>query len=65
LFPYEVEQSTSCYSEREMREPLATKFIPSRAPVEEKAQQEPHEPWFLTPVTAPRDLQSTEAGESY
>jgi len=25
-----------------------------------KAQQEPQEPWFLTSVTAPLDLQSTD-----
>jgi len=29
-------------------------------PVEEKAQHDPHEPWFLTPVTALLSLQSTE-----
>jgi len=31
------------------------------APVVEKAQHEPHDPWFLTPVTAPEFLQSTDA----
>jgi len=31
------------------------------APVVEKAQHEPQDPWFLTGVTAPDDLQSTEA----
>ena len=31
-------------------------------PVEEKAQHEPHEPWFLTGVTAPSVLQSRESG---
>jgi hypothetical protein len=32
---------------------------PSKQPVVENAQQLPHCPWSLTPVTAPFDLQST------
>lgn len=32
---------------------------PSRAATAEKAQQEPHDFWFLTGPTAPLDLQST------
>lgn len=36
-------------------------LAPSTAPVVEKAQHDPQEPWFLTGVTAV-DLQSTEAG---
>jgi hypothetical protein len=31
--------------------------------VDEKDQQEPHWPWFLTGVTAPLALQSTERGK--
>lgn len=32
------------------------------AAVAENAQQDPHEPWSLTLVTAPNSLQSIEAG---
>jgi hypothetical protein len=34
-------------------------FKPSNAPVDENAQHPPHEPWFLTAVTAPFCVQST------
>merc|ERR550514_971443 len=37
------------------------KSAPSTAPVVEKARQDPHCPWFLTGVTAPLVLQSTES----
>jgi len=36
---------------------------PSVEPVVEKAQQEPHWPWFFTGVTAPLATQSTEASD--
>ena len=32
---------------------------PSKAPVVEKAQHDPHSPWSLTSVTAPNTVQST------
>jgi len=38
------------------------KLRPSNEPVVENAQHDPHDPWFLTAVTAPFDLQSTVAG---
>jgi len=34
-------------------------IAPSKAATAEKAQQEPHCPWFLTALTAPLVLQST------
>lgn len=37
---------------------------PSKAPVVEKAQHDPHIPWFFTAVTAPCALQSTDDGTS-
>jgi len=40
------------------------KFNPSKTPVVENDQHDPHCPWFLTGVTAPLALQSTEAGNS-
>lgn len=36
----------------------------SYCPVEAKAQQEPHDPWFFISVTLPSALQSTESGDS-
>lgn len=57
-----MEQSTNCCSERETRDPVLILLAPSIDPVAEKAQHEPHDPWFLTPVTAPDFLQSTESG---
>merc|ERR1711908_128663 len=56
-----VEQSTRFCSEREVSPDPATALAPSMAPVVEKAQHDPHCPWFLTGVTAPLDLQSTVA----
>ena len=58
-FPYDPEQSTSCCSENEVSEFPASLQAPSTEPVVEKAQHDPHCPWFLTPVTAPYYLQST------
>jgi hypothetical protein len=40
------------------------KEIPSTEPVVEKAQHEPHWPWFLTGVTAPFADQSTDVGSA-
>jgi len=40
------------------------KFNPSKTPVVENDQHDPHCPWFLTGVTAPWALQSTEAGKA-
>ena len=39
--------------------------MPSTAPVVEKAQHEPHWPWFLIAVTAPYFYQSFESGISF
>merc|ERR1712156_221305 len=55
------EQSTSCCSESERSSPVLMKWAPSMEPVVENDQQEPQEPWFLTPVTAPLATQSTES----
>jgi len=63
-FPYEVEQSTNCYSEKDNKFLLVMKLRPSSDPVVEKAQHEPHCPWFLTPVTAPAVTQLTVAGKA-
>ncbi len=60
-FPYELEQSTSCCSEKLWRSPHPSLLNPSKAPVVEKAQHDPHCPWFLTGVTAPAAFQSTSA----
>jgi len=59
--PYDFEQSTNCCSERETSFPVAIAFIPSKDPVDEKAQHDPHDPWFLIGVTAFLSLQSTES----
>jgi hypothetical protein len=59
---FSVSQSTNCCSEMEHRSPVSTWLRPSRAPVVEKDQQEPHWPWFLTGVTAPFLVQSMESG---
>ena len=61
--PSAVEQSTSCYSERDSRTPDLICHLPSMAPVAEKDQQDPHCPWSLTGVTAPEVRQSTESGK--
>ena len=52
-FPYEPEQSTNYYSENDNKLPLCILFKPSKDPVAEKAQHDPHCPQFLTGVTAP------------
>merc|ERR1719182_983477 len=57
--PKEPAQSTNCCSERDTSLPEDRKLAPSREPVVEKAQHEPHWPWFFTGVTAPLVTQST------
>merc|ERR1711862_837405 len=52
------EHSTRFSSEREVNPSPAISLAPSMAPVVEKAQHDPHAPWFLTPVTAPFAFQS-------
>jgi len=64
-FPYPPEQSTNYYSENEVKFLFLMKLNPSSEPVVEKAQHDPHCPWFLMPVTAPYALQSTDAGKSF
>ena len=59
--PYEPAQSTSSCSEKERSFPVAIWYAPSVDPVVEKAQHEPHWPWFFTGVTAPLATQSTES----
>ena len=49
--PYFLEQSTKFCSESETNFPVALKCCPSKDPVVENAQHEPHCPWFLTGVT--------------
>jgi len=44
--------------------PVAMATADSMDSVPEKAQQEPHEPWFLTGVTTPSSRQSTDEGRS-
>ena len=56
-----ITQSTNCCSARERSVPVLIKCSPSMAAVAEKAQHDPHCPWFLTALTAPLDLQSTES----
>ena len=53
LLPYLAEQSMSCCSDRDRRDPVAWKNAASVAPTALKAQQPPHDPWFFTGVTAP------------
>merc|ERR1719272_1957724 len=43
-----LEQSTSCCSEKDWSLPVEVNIAPSTAPVVEKAQHDPHCPWFLT-----------------
>merc|ERR1712227_291679 len=57
------EQSTSCCSEKDLRVPVERNIDPSTDPVVEKAQHDPHCPWFLTGVTAPLVLQSTSSAK--
>merc|ERR1719285_859872 len=51
-------QSTICCSERLYRVLWEFIHMPFMAPVAEKAQQEPHWPWFFTGVTLPSSLKS-------
>lgn len=54
LHPSDVlSQLTSCSSLRLGSFPVLMNSIPSTAPVVLKAQQDPHDLWFLTGVTAP------------
>jgi hypothetical protein len=57
--PYYVllEQSTICCGEKLYKTPLTNPARPYKAPHAENAQHDPHEPWFLTAVTA-RPVQS-------
>merc|ERR1719158_2559477 len=57
-----LEQSTNCCSLRDSKLPVAISHCPSKPPVEEKAQQDPHWPWSFTGVTAPLVDQSMLAG---
>ena len=57
-----MSQSTSCCSESEVSSPVLIWLIPSTLPVVEKAQQEPQNAWFLTPVTAPLSTQLIVSG---
>jgi len=43
-FPYCCEQSTNCYSENDNKLLLVMKFNPSKVPVVENDQHEPHCP---------------------
>ena len=62
--PSSLSQSTSSCSERLSSFPFLMNCWPSMLPLTEKAQQEPHMPWFLTSVTAPWSLQSKASGRS-
>jgi len=55
------EQSTSDCSENSYRVPVLMALTPSMAPTVEKAQHDPHCPWFLTAETAPLAFQSMES----
>merc|ERR1719197_1241395 len=57
-----VSQSTSSCSDNGVSLRPATTMAPSRAPVAEKAQQEPQLYWFFTGVTAPFSTQSMLSG---
>ena len=63
-FPKDPEQSRRFCSLNETSFPVLRKCWPSRAPVAEKAQQEPQRNWFLISVTAPLVLQSISVGAS-
>merc|ERR1719460_1163440 len=54
-----LSQETRSCSENETSFLVAIWYAPSNEPVVEKAQQEPHWPWFLIGVTAPLADQST------
>jgi len=51
--PLEVSQELSYYSEKLVRDPPLMAFKDSTGPTAEKAQQDPQDPWSLTPVTFP------------
>merc|ERR1719310_1406886 len=59
--PDEEAHDTRSCSEKEVSGLPAIWYAPSTDPVVEKAQQEPHWPWFFTGVTAPLATQSTES----
>jgi len=63
-FPYDYEQSTNYYSENDDKFPVLINANPSNDPVVENAQHDPHYYWFLTGVTAPFYLQSTDDGKA-
>jgi hypothetical protein len=54
-----VEQSTSYYSEKLPTVPVLSPIKDSDDPVVEKAQQDPHYPWFFTGETIPLVTQLT------
>lgn len=62
MFPSLYEQSTNCYSEKSPSPFPKMAEQASNDPVVEKAQHDPHCPWFLTAETSPFVVQSTEAG---
>mmetsp|Transcript_18947 Transcript_18947/g.47247 ORF Transcript_18947/g.47247 Transcript_18947/m.47247 type:complete len:214 (-) Transcript_18947:414-1055(-) len=53
------EHDTSSSSDTASSLPVLMAWMPSTDPVVEKAQQDPHWPWFFTAVTAPALTQST------
>jgi hypothetical protein len=57
-----LSQSISSCSDRGTSLPVRMALMPSMATTAENAQQLPHLPWFLTPVTAPIRRQSTDPG---
>uniref|UniRef100_A0ACD5WN40 Uncharacterized protein n=1 Tax=Avena sativa TaxID=4498 RepID=A0ACD5WN40_AVESA len=59
-----VSQSMSSCSDRDTSLPVRMALMPSTDTTVEKAQQLPHLPWSLTPVTAPFCRQSTDCGRS-
>jgi len=58
-FPKEWEQETSYYSENSARVPVVIAALDSVEATVEKAQHDPHDPWFLTSVTFPLSTQLT------
>jgi len=58
-FPCGLVQSTNCCSERSTLPLPVTKAHDYKTPVAEKAQHDPHPPWFLTLETFPWVVQST------
>ena len=57
---FEVEQSTSCWSDKLNKLPVLRNQALSQVEIAENAQQEPQEPWSLIGFTAPLSLQSIE-----